>query len=43
VVTSGGVINPGDALPAGATGFFASAGPDGDFSKADDNLYSFGD
>ena len=26
---------------SGATGFWASAGPDGDFTKGDDNIYSF--
>jgi len=41
-VTSMGVINPADQLPPGSTGFFASAGPDGDFSTGDDNVYSFG-
>jgi type II secretory pathway pseudopilin PulG len=30
----------GNRLPVGRP-FFASAGPDGDFSKGDDNLYSF--
>lgn len=37
--------NPQDAdyynFDPGATGFWASAGPDGDFTTGDDNLYSF--
>ncbi len=40
-VTSAGVAASGGAIPAGARPFFASAGPDGDFSKGDDNVYSF--
>lgn len=40
-VTSRGVIPDGGTLPAGVRPFWASAGPDGDFSKGDDNLYSF--
>jgi hypothetical protein len=28
-------------LPPSARPFFASAGPDGDFQKGDDNVYSF--
>ncbi|MCY2953401.1 MAG: type II secretion system protein [Planctomycetota bacterium] len=42
-VTSMGVVNNDNAPPpSGATGFFVSAGPDGDFSTGDDNMYSFG-
>jgi hypothetical protein len=38
-----GVVNNDNAPPPpGATGFFVSAGPDGDFSTGDDNVYSFG-
>ena len=40
-VTSNGVINNNAALPAGARPFWASAGPDGDFTTGDDNVYSF--
>lgn len=36
-----GAYTVGQAIPAGATAFFASAGPDGDFSTDDDNVYSF--
>jgi type II secretory pathway pseudopilin PulG len=31
----------GDRFEPGAVGFWASAGPDADFTKGDDNLYSF--
>lgn len=46
VITSAKAYPVAD-LPDGTTApssrpFFASAGPDGDFSKGDDNLYSFG-
>jgi hypothetical protein len=45
VVTSAGVYDPTNAgtpnPPIGVRPFFASAGPDGDFSKGDDNIYSF--
>lgn len=42
-ITSVGAIAPGiSSIPAaGARPFFASAGPDGNFSTGDDNLYSF--
>jgi hypothetical protein len=43
IVTSGGMIRVGDPLRPAVRPFFASAGPDGDFSKGDDNLYSFQD
>jgi hypothetical protein len=33
-------LAPGDLAP-NARPFFASAGPDGDFAKGDDNIYSF--
>ena len=44
IVTSGGVVNdspgPGETYPVpGSRAFFASAGPDGDFSQGDDNVY----
>jgi len=48
IITSGGDLKvtippqPPQPLPAGAKPFFASAGPDGDFSTGDDNVYSFG-
>ncbi|HZZ43437.1 MAG TPA: prepilin-type N-terminal cleavage/methylation domain-containing protein [Tepidisphaeraceae bacterium] len=45
IVTSGGILatnyGAGQSFPAGATGFWASAGPDGDFTTGDDNVYSF--
>ena len=41
IVTSGGVIEPGDPLQPAVRPFFASAGKDGDFTKGDDNMYSF--
>lgn len=44
IVTSTGEIFANDANyrpPAGAQPFFASAGPDGDFTTGDDNVYSF--
>lgn len=40
-VTSRGVIADGGEVPVGARPFWASAGPDGNFAKGDDNLYSF--
>ena len=38
-----GTADPGEVIITAPNNrpFFASAGPDGDFSKADDNLYSF--
>jgi type II secretory pathway pseudopilin PulG len=40
-----GITNPSDPhygnFEPGAAGFWASAGPDGDFTKGDDNIYSF--
>jgi len=41
IVTSGGMLRVGDALKPALRPFFASAGADGDFSKGDDNMYSF--
>ena len=40
-VTSRGVVPEAAAPPVGSRPFFASAGPDGDFSTGDDNVYSF--
>jgi type II secretory pathway pseudopilin PulG len=40
IITSVGLGKTTTFMP-GATGFWASAGPDGDFTKGDDNLYSF--
>ncbi len=40
-VTSTGKIAPNAVTLPEARAFWASAGPDGDFSKGDDNLYSF--
>jgi prepilin-type N-terminal cleavage/methylation domain-containing protein len=40
-VTSKGVVATGATVDANARPFFASAGPDGDFAKGDDNVYSF--
>ena len=40
-VTSRGVVPEGDAPPVGSRPFFASAGPDGNFTTGDDNVYSF--
>jgi prepilin-type N-terminal cleavage/methylation domain-containing protein len=50
IVTSTGAITAASAFSGttwngpqpGARGFWASAGADGDFSKGDDNVYSFG-
>ena len=39
--TSGDSAAELDSLPQSRRPFFASAGPDGDFTKGDDNLYSF--
>lgn len=41
IITSKGVLEPGDSAQAGVRPFFASAGEDGSFIKGDDNLYSF--
>jgi hypothetical protein len=44
VSPEGAVINQGSAAPIVTKlgrPFFASAGPDGDFTKGDDNIYSF--
>jgi prepilin-type N-terminal cleavage/methylation domain-containing protein len=43
IVTSGGMMRPGDPLKPAIRPFFASAGPDGDFTTGDDNEYSFQD
>jgi len=43
MVTGAGVFaTNGETVRQGFGGFFASAGPDGDFSTGDDNVYSFG-
>jgi type II secretory pathway pseudopilin PulG len=40
-VTDAGPPGPNEQAPARARPFFASAGPDGNFTTGDDNLYSF--
>jgi type II secretory pathway pseudopilin PulG len=41
VITSRGVLEPGEPLPGGIRWFWASAGADGNFATGDDNVYSF--
>jgi prepilin-type N-terminal cleavage/methylation domain-containing protein len=41
-ISSAGAYALAGSPPPGARPFWASAGPDGDFSKGDDNVYSFG-
>lgn len=42
LIEEGATFDPlGYVTPGGAIPFFASAGPDGDFSTGDDNVYSF--
>lgn len=41
-ISSAGAYALNGTPPPGARSFWASAGPDGDFSKGDDNVYSFG-
>jgi type II secretory pathway pseudopilin PulG len=42
IITSKGVVEEADPkIPAGVRPFFASPGPDGDFTTGDDNVYSF--
>ena len=42
-LTSAGLINLNDPLPAGAHGFWMSGGYDMDLTTGDDNIYSFED